>query len=72
MHMLKLGKYKHFKDLDVEVIGIARHSETLEEHVVYREFPDQTLWVRPLAMFTEEVEVKGKLVPRFVYVGELM
>lgn len=58
------------------MIGVARHSETLEELVVYRalyeskKFGKNALWVRPLKMFLEEVEVDGKKVPRFKYVGE--
>jgi hypothetical protein len=74
--MLKLGKYRHFKGKLYEVIGIARHSETLEELVVYRglfnspEFGQDALWVRPLSMFLEEVEVDGKRVKRFEYIGK--
>ena len=53
------------------VLGVARHSETLEELVVYRqEYGERGLWVRPLAMFVEEVEVGGRRVPRFAFVGE--
>ena len=74
--MLKLGKYRHFKGKLYEVIGIARQSETLEELVVYRglfnspEFGQDALWVRPLSMFLEEVEVDGKRVKRFEYIGK--
>lgn len=71
MHALKLGKYKHYKNIDCEVIGVAKHSETLEEMVVYKELRgDAGLWVRPLAMFLEEVEVDGKKMPRFRYTGK--
>ena len=75
MNSLKLGKYQHYKGNFYEVIGIARHSETLEEMVVYRalydsEFGSNTLWVRPLAMFLENVIVGGKKVSRFTFVGE--
>lgn len=66
--MIKLGKYKHFKGMEVEVTGIAKHSETLEEMVVYRH--DGELWVRPLKMFEETVEVNGQLVPRFEFISE--
>ena len=53
------------------MIGVARHSETLEELVVYRAlYGDNDLWVRPLKMFTEEVEVDGEKMLRFEYVGE--
>ena len=73
---MQLGTYEHYKKKRYQVIGVARHSETLEEMVVYRalydseEFGDQALWVRPKAMFLEEVEVDGKLVPRFRYISE--
>jgi hypothetical protein len=60
------GRYRHYKGNAYTVIGVARHSETHEELVVYRpEYGDGGLWVRPLAMFLEEVEVKGERVPRF-------
>ena len=68
---LKLGKYKHYKGNFYNVIGIAKHSETLEELAVYEalyENPEGKLWVRPLKMFLEEVEVNGKKVPRFKYI----
>jgi len=69
--MLKLGKYRHYKGNEYEVIGIAKHSETLEELVVYQAlYGDHDLWVRPLKMFTEEIEVNGKKIPRFEYIGE--
>ena len=66
--MTKVGKYKHYKGPEYEVIGEARHSETLEELVVYRDGKGE-LWVRPLKMFSEEVEVNGKKIPRFKYIG---
>jgi hypothetical protein len=60
------GRYRHYKGNDYTVIGIVRHSETQEELVVYRqEYGDNGLWVRPLAMFVETVEVDGELVARF-------
>ena len=65
------GRYRHYKGRDYIVLGVARHSETEEELVVYRqEYGDRGLWVRPLAMFVEEVEVNGRRVPRFAYVSE--
>jgi hypothetical protein len=68
---LRPGRYRHYKGNDYEVIGIARHSETEEEMVVYRKlYGDHSLWVRPLAMFLEQVEVNGRLVPRFAPVDE--
>lgn len=69
------GVYEHYKGKRYEVIGIARHSETLGEMVVYKalykgEFPEGSLWVRPLKMFTENVTtISGGSVPRFRYVG---
>ena len=60
------GRYQHYKGKYYVVFGVARHSETEEELVVYRtDYGDQSLWVRPLAMFTEDVEINGTLVPRF-------
>ena len=73
--MLKLGKYRHYKGKEYEVIGVAKHSETLEDLVVYRalydseEFGDKALWVRPQAMFLEEIEIDGKKALRFEYIG---
>ena len=68
---LKLGIYEHYKGNKYEVIGVAKHSETLEEMVVYKAlYGERGLWVRPLKMFLEEVEISGKKVPRFKYVGE--
>lgn len=68
--MVKLGKYRHYKGKEYEVVGVARHSETQEELVVYRAlYGEGGLWVRPLAMFLEEVEVGGQKMPRFEYIG---
>ncbi|MBI2024964.1 MAG: DUF1653 domain-containing protein [Candidatus Harrisonbacteria bacterium] len=70
--MLKLGKYRHYKGKEYEVIGIARHSETLEELVIYRAlYGDFDLWARPAKMFSEEIEIDGTRVPRFQYLGDL-
>ncbi len=68
---LLLGKYQHYKGKEYEVIGIAQHSETLEELVVYKALyqPEgKNLWVRPLKMFTETLTIEGKKVPRFKYI----
>ena len=67
--MIKLGKYEHYKGGQYEVLGIAKHSETLEESVFYKKLSDDSFWVRPLKMFTEEVEFDGKKIPRFKYIG---
>lgn len=65
------GRYRHFKGREYQVIGMARHSETEEEMVVYRPlYGDGGLWVRPAAMWCEQVERDGKVQPRFTYVGE--
>jgi hypothetical protein len=63
------GKYIHFKGNEYKVIGTALHSETLEEMVVYRDLSDESkLWVRPAAMWNEEVEHEGEKVKRFTQV----
>ena len=63
---IRPGKYLHYKGKEYEVLGVARHSETLEKIVVYRAlYGARDLWVRPLKMFTEKVVVDGKKVPRF-------
>ena len=68
---MKLGKYRHFKGKEYEVLAVAKHSETLEEMVVYRAlYGEGDVWVRPLAMFEEQVEKDGKVFPRFTYIGE--
>lgn len=67
---LQLGKYQHYKGNQYEVIGIAKHSETLEELVVHRSLRgDKGLWARPLKMFLETVEIEGKKIPRFRFIG---
>ncbi len=74
MSDLKIGIYQHYKGKKYEVIDIARNSETLEKMVVYKalyagEFPEGSLWVRPLKMFSETVVRDGKNIPRFRYIG---
>ena len=68
---IKPGKYRHFKGNMYEVIGIAKHSETLEEMVVYRAlYGSGDLWVRPVSMWNETVERDGKTFKRFEYIGD--
>jgi hypothetical protein len=65
------GRYRHYKGKEYTVIDVARHSESQEELVVYRqEYGDHGLWVRPKDMFLEMVTVDGQEVPRFQYGGE--
>ena len=68
---IPLGRYRHFKGKEYEVIGIATHSETMEPMVVYRAlYGEMGLWVRPAAMWNETVERDGVIYRRFTYVGE--
>ena len=70
MDEIKSGRYRHFKGREYEVIGLARHSETQEEMVVYRAlYGDFGLWVRPARMWNETVERDGKTFRRFTYIG---
>ncbi len=67
---IKIGKYRHFKGNEYEVIGIAKNSETLEETVVYKAlYDDGGLWVRPASMWNETVERDGKTFKRFEFIG---
>ncbi len=73
--MIKQGIYRHYKGKLYKIIGVGRHSETLEEVVIYQalydgEFGKKAIWVRPLKMFMEDVEIEGKKVPRFELVKE--
>lgn len=75
MSTIKLGKYKHFKGDEVEVFGVALHSETMEEFVLYKHITgnkagEENYWVRPIKMFVEEVEKDGKKYSRFEYIEE--
>ena len=66
------GRYRHYKGNEYEVIGIARHSETEEELVVYRKlYGDHSLWVRPRGMFLESILVDEHEKPRFEWLGEM-
>ena len=69
--MIKKGIYRHFKGNLYEVIGIAQHSETLEEMVVYKALYDNgSLWVRPASMWDETLERDGNIYRRFTYRGD--
>ena len=71
MEEIKPGRYRHFKGNEYEVIGLARHSETQEEMVIYRTlYGDFGLWVRPARMWNEPVERDGKTFRRFTYIGQ--
>lgn len=68
---LKPGRYRHFKGNEYELLYVARHSETLEEMVVYRAlYGEGGIWVRPAGMWSEIIERDGVSVPRFSYLGE--
>ena len=70
MEEIKLGKYRHFKGNEYEVIALATHSETGERMVVYRAlYGDGGVWVRPANMWNESVERDGKVFQRFTYMG---
>lgn len=68
---IRTGVYRHYKNKLYEVIGVARHSETEEEHVVYRTlYGNRDLWIRPLAMFDESITVDGRPVKRFTWIAD--
>ena len=68
---IKLGKYRHFKGNEYEVVAIAKHSETLEKMVVYKDLKnDGKVWVRPALMWNETVERDGKVFKRFEFIKE--
>lgn len=67
----KTGRYRHFKGKEYRLLYVARHSETLEEFVVYQAlYGEGGVWVRPAAMWSEHVERDGYTGPRFAYIGE--
>lgn len=69
MDEIKLGKYRHYKGKEYQVLGVAKHSETLEELVVYKAlYGDGQIWVRPKSMWNETVEINGNRCKRFLYV----
>jgi hypothetical protein len=71
MEEIKIGRYRHFKGNEYEVICIAKHSETQEDMVVYRAlYGERGVWVRPASMWNETVERDGKTYKRFTYLGE--
>ena len=71
MNEIKIGRYRHFKGNEYEVIAIAKHSETTEVYVVYKAlYGDGGLWVRPASMWNETVERDGATYKRFTFIGE--
>jgi hypothetical protein len=67
----RLGRYRHYKGHEYKVLGIGIHSETLEELVIYKSlYGEGLIWLRPIKMFFETVEVDGKTQPRFKYLGK--
>ena len=71
MEEIKIGRYRHFKGNEYQVLYIAKHSETLELMVVYQAlYGERGIWVRPAAMWNETVERDGKTYKRFTYIGE--
>ena len=71
MSEIKKGRYRHYKGNEYEVIGVAKHSETLEPMVVYKAlYGDGDIWVRPATMWNEKVNANGVEMLRFTYIGE--
>ena len=71
MEEIKIGRYRHFKGNEYEVLYIAKHSETLEPMVVYKAlYGEGGIWVRPASMWNEIVERDGKTFKRFEYIGD--
>lgn len=71
MEEIKLGRHRHFKGNEYEVLAIAKHSETTEDYVVYKAlYGNGGMWVRPASMWNETVERDGRVYKRFTYIGE--
>ncbi len=71
MKNIKKGIYKHYKGNEYQLLHIAKHSESLEDMVVYRAlYGDYGIWVRPASMWNEEVTIQGKTITRFTYIRE--
>ena len=71
MEEIKKGRYRHFKGKEYEVLFVAKHSETLEDMVVYRAlYGDGGVWVRPASMWNETVERDGQVYRRFTYISD--
>jgi len=68
---IKIGRYRHFKGNEYQVLYIAKHSETLEKMIVYQAlYGEKGIWVRPTSMWNETVEWNGSIVRRFTYIGD--
>ncbi len=68
---IKLGRYRHYKGNEYEVLGVVRHSETEEWLVLYRlAYGDYSSWVRPFTMFTDQVTYQGQTQPRFALIAD--
>lgn len=71
--MIKSGLYEHYKGLKYEVVGVCRHSESLEKLVVYKAlYGDYRMWVRPFEMFNETITIDGKETKRFKFIESLL
>ena len=71
MEQIKAGRYRHFKGKEYYVLSMAKHSETLEELVVYQAlYGERDIWVRPATMWNEMIEHDGKIIQRFTFIGE--
>ena len=67
---IKKGVYQHYKGHKYRILGVAKHSESLDELVVYRKLDNDELWVRPIEMFVENVEADGQTISRFKYLSD--